>query len=75
MVVYVSIDHLVIKPEGGVRLRHFTAEMVNFRVAERFIVSQRALIEVDQALWHVIDIAELTTLHLMANYLGLIEVI
>ena len=56
-------------------MRYFTAEMVDFRVAERFIVSQRTLIEVDQALWHMIVIAELTTLHLMANYLGLIKVI
>ena len=49
--------------------------MVDLRVAESFVVSQRALIKVDQALWHIIDIAELTTLHLIANYLGLIEVI
>ena len=54
---------------------YVTTQMVDLRVAESFIVSQRALIEVDQAMWHLIYIAVLTTLHLMAQDLWIIEVI
>ena len=48
--------------------------MIDFRVAKRFVVSYRALIKVDQALRHLIDIAELTTLHQDLRFIEVIQI-
>ena len=48
--------------------------MIDFRVAKRFVVSYRALIKVDQALRHLINIAELTTLHQDLRFIEVIQI-